>query len=101
MRVRSLGREDSLEKGMAAHSSVLVWRIPGTWEPGGLPSMGSQSQTQLKRLSSSSSEGKGPGKPLKPFRLEHTGWVREKGNNCQGSVRWEDQSPLETTGMPA
>ena len=31
----------ALEKEMAAHSSVLVWRIPGTGEPGGLPSMGS------------------------------------------------------------
>ena len=40
---------------MATHSSVLAWRIPGTGEPGGLPSMGSQSQTRLKRLSSSSS----------------------------------------------
>ena len=30
-----------LEKEMAAHSSVLAWRIPGTAEPGGLPSMGS------------------------------------------------------------
>ena len=29
-----------LEKEMATHSSVLAWRIPGTWEPGGLPSMG-------------------------------------------------------------
>ena len=29
----------ALEKGMAAHSSVLAWRIPGTAEPGGLPSM--------------------------------------------------------------
>ena len=42
---------------MAVHSSVLAWRIPGTGEPGGLPSMRSvaQSQTRLKRLSSSSS----------------------------------------------
>ena len=40
---------------MATHSSVLSWRFPGTGEPGGLPSMGSQSQTQLKQLSSSSS----------------------------------------------
>ena len=38
--VRSLGREDHLEKKMATHSSVLAWRIPGTGEPGGLPSMG-------------------------------------------------------------
>ena len=45
----------ALEKEMATHSSVLAWRIPGTGEPGRLPSMGSQSQTQLKRLSSSSS----------------------------------------------
>ena len=65
----------ALEKKMATHSSVLAWRIPGTAEPGGLPSMGSQnwtrprdggawwaavygvakSRTGLKRLSSSSS----------------------------------------------
>ena len=31
----------ALEKEMATHSSVLAWRIPGTWEPDGLPSMGS------------------------------------------------------------
>ena len=31
----------ALEKEMATHSSVLAWRIPGTEEPGGLPSMGS------------------------------------------------------------
>ena len=31
----------ALEKGMATHSSILAWRIPGTEEPGGLPSMGS------------------------------------------------------------
>ena len=35
----------ALEKEMATHSSVLAWRIPGTAEPDGLPSMGSQSQT--------------------------------------------------------
>ena len=43
----------AMEKEMATHSSVLAWRIPGTGEPGGLPSMGSHSQTRLKRLSSS------------------------------------------------
>ena len=47
----------ALEKEMATHSSILAWRIPGTEEPGGLPSMGSQSRTRLKRLSSSSSSG--------------------------------------------
>ena len=45
----------ALEKEMATHSSILSWRIPGTEEPGGLPSMGSQTQTRLMRLSSSSS----------------------------------------------
>ena len=40
--VWSLGQEDPLEKGMATHSSVLVWRISWTEEPGGLQSMGSQ-----------------------------------------------------------
>ena len=45
----------ALEKEMATHSSVLAWRIPGTGEPGGLQSQGSQSQRQLKQLSSSSS----------------------------------------------
>ena len=44
----------ALEKEMATHSSILAWRIPGMGEPGGLPSMGSQSWTRLKRLSSSS-----------------------------------------------
>ena len=33
--VQSLGREDALEEGMAAHSSILAWRIPWTQEPGG------------------------------------------------------------------
>ena len=34
--VQSLGREDSLEEGMAAHLSILAWRISWTEEPGGL-----------------------------------------------------------------
>ena len=40
MWVRSLGREDPLEEGMATHSSILAWRIPWTGEPGGLQSIG-------------------------------------------------------------
>ena len=42
MQIRSLGREDALEKGMATHFSILAWRIPWTEEPGGLQSIGSQ-----------------------------------------------------------
>ena len=45
----------ALEKEMATHSSILAWRIPGTAEPGGLPSMGSH-RVELKWLSSSSSK---------------------------------------------
>ena len=45
--VWSLGQEEALEKGMATHSSILAWRIPGTEEPGGLQPMGSQSRTWL------------------------------------------------------
>ena len=41
-RLQSLGREDPLEKEMAAHSSTLAWKIPWTEEPGRLQSMGSQ-----------------------------------------------------------
>ena len=41
-RVPSLGQEDPLEKGMAAHSKFSYWRIPWTKESGGLQSMGSQ-----------------------------------------------------------
>ena len=40
--VRSLGREDPLEKEMATHSSILAWRIPWAEEPGWLLSMGLQ-----------------------------------------------------------
>ena len=40
--VRSLDREDHLEKEMATHSSILAWRIPWTEEPGGLQPMGLQ-----------------------------------------------------------
>ena len=39
--VQSLSWKDPLEKVMAAHSSILAWRIPWTEEPGGLPSIGS------------------------------------------------------------
>ena len=41
-RVRSLGWDDPLEKGMATHSSILAWRIPWTEKSGGLQSVGLQ-----------------------------------------------------------
>ena len=45
--VLSLGRDDSLEKGIATHSSIIPWRSTWTEEPGRLLSTESQSQTQL------------------------------------------------------
>ena len=40
--VQSLGWEDSLQKEMTTHSSILAWKIPWTEEPGGLQTVGSQ-----------------------------------------------------------
>ena len=40
MQVRFLSRDNPLEEGMSTHSSILVWRIPWTEEPGGLQSIG-------------------------------------------------------------
>ena len=50
MQVRSLGGEDPLEEGMATHSSILAWRIPGTEEPGGLQFMHSIHSMGLQRI---------------------------------------------------
>ena len=47
MQVQSLHQKHPLEESMAAHSSILAWRIPWTGESGGLQSMGSQSRTRL------------------------------------------------------
>ena len=46
-RVRSLGREDPLEKEMATHSSTRAWRISWIEEPGGLQSMGSPKKLDM------------------------------------------------------
>ena len=43
--VLSLGQEDPLEKRIATHSSILLWRTPWTEEPGGPQSMGAKSRT--------------------------------------------------------
>ena len=45
-----LGQEDSLQEGMATHSSILAWRVPWTEEPGGQWSIVSQRVRQLKGL---------------------------------------------------
>ena len=48
--VRSLGQEDSLEKGMATHSSILAWKLPWTEEPGELRSRGRRESDMTERL---------------------------------------------------
>ena len=50
-RIQSLGQEDPLEESMATHFSILAWRFPWIEEPDWLWSIGSQSLTRLKRLS--------------------------------------------------
>ena len=53
----SLGQEDSLEKGMATHSSILAWRITWTEEPGGLQSMGPKESDMTERITLSQFQG--------------------------------------------
>ena len=50
MLFQSLGREDPLEKEVAAHSSVLAWRLPWTEEPGALLSMGHKESDTTEQL---------------------------------------------------
>ena len=59
MLVLSLGREDPVEEEMATHSSISAGIIPRTEEPGGLPSIRSQSRTRLERLSTRTQEETG------------------------------------------
>ena len=71
--VRSLGREDLLEKEMATHSSILAWRIPWTKEPGGLPRVYEESD-RTERLHfhfSLSCFGEENGNPLQCSCLEN------------------------------
>ena len=72
--VRSLGREDSLEKEMATHSSILAWNIPWMEEPGRLQSMGLLRVRQSEVLHfhfSLSCTGEGNGNPLQCSCLEN------------------------------
>ena len=66
MQVPFLGWEDPLEKEVATHSSILVWRIPWTKEPGRLQSMGSKELTE--HLSTQEQEyGQSPTRLLCPW----------------------------------
>ena len=81
---------------MAAHSSILAWRIPGTEEPGGLQSMGTQSRTCLKGQSSHACINKSlrDWKDLKE-RRHNKGELCERGAN---KLLIEPHFPCETGG---
>ena len=89
-RVRSLGWQEPLEKGMATHSSIFAWRIPCTEEPGGV----TESQTQLTLLlglvrevtvvlkfGESSGYCRGPA-PADPGSSKERRRRQGSGNNC-------------------
>ena len=91
---------------MVTHSGVLAWRIPGMGETGGLPSMGSQSWTQLKQLSSNSSSNilvvlvvKNPPASARDIRDEGSipGLGRSPGGGCNNPLQY---SYLENTVEP-
>ena len=72
--VQSRGQEDTLEKGMATHSSTLAWKIPWTKEPGRLQAKGWLRVDTTERLHfhfSLSCIGEGNGNPLQCSCLEN------------------------------
>ena len=66
---------------MATHSSILAWRVPWTEQPGGPQSMASQSQTVLKRLSTSSREE-----------------MDRENVSSRGSQAWVNTPPVSNSG---
>ena len=65
--VRSLGKEDALEKEMASRSSILAWKISRTEETCGLQSMGSQRAVTTESLSTHTHTLEGKGKKITTF----------------------------------
>ena len=57
MWIQSLGWEDLLAKKMAPHSSILAWKIPGTEEPNGVQSLGSQESNSTYWLTATNNKG--------------------------------------------
>ena len=77
--VRSLGREDPLEKEMATHSSTLAWRIPWTEECGRLQSVGSQRVRSI----TTSKASRGDGIPVELFQILKDDAVKVLHSICQ------------------
>ena len=64
IRVRSLGQEDPLEKGMATHSSILAWETPWTEEPGRLQSWGRKESDMTEHEHPNQGLGTWPSNPI-------------------------------------
>ena len=103
-RIRSLGREDPLEKKMAIHSSTLAWRIPWTEEPGRLQSIWSQ-RVKLHWSDLAAAAAQGSIKSL--FILNQSclpGGSDSKASACNagdlGSIPGLGRSPGEENGNP-
>ena len=93
-RVRSLGREDPLEKEMATHSSILAWEIPWMEEPGGLQSTGSQ-RVRHDWVTSLSLHSAGEAS-------QAAQWLKNPATNAwdEGSVSELERSPEGGNGNP-
>ena len=84
--LQSLGWEESLEEGMATHSSIPAWRIPWTEEPGGLRSLGCKELDRPERLSMHTAP---PGDGWIPPRSPEASTAPEQTvDRKTGSLRW-------------
>ena len=90
--VQSLGREDPPEKRMATRSSVLIWEIPWTEEPGGLQSMGCKKVVWLTRSLSPSLPGWWPSQPFNRLQAKDSGKMPE----CPWHITYFSNHALET-----
>ena len=90
--VQSLGREDSLEKEMVTHFSILAWRIPRPEEPGGLLSMGSQ---RVRPDSATNTFTFTSGKEWKCFHFQKIfKRERDRKNKKIGREYWSWSNPI-------
>ena len=96
-RVRSLGWEDPLEKGMAIHSSILVWRIPCTQKPGRLSCGHKESHDWVTNTHSCEQEGF---TPKSPSGAAYNWELEKKSGETVNGHPWR-QSDLETHTNPA